>query len=164
MDYLDNLLAEVRQQTTLIPDLVDREVMLRKSEIIKLNIQQIDQHEGADGKLLENDNKIYKGVYAEATEAFAAAGGLFAPPALAPKKAGQPYNWVWTGDFIQNFDVEKFGQDYKVFSTGTGSGDKKAFFDGYKHLFGLTTDNELFILNEVALFVMNQMIEKIYKQ
>lgn len=163
MDYLNNLLTEVRNQTELIPDMVDREVMLRKPEIIKLNIRQIQEHEGSDGKILNNKNKKFTGFYSEATEAFAS-GSLYSPPALTEKKAGQPYNWVWGGDFINNFDIEKFGQDYKVYSTGTGSGDKKAFFDGYKNLFGLTTDNELFILNEVANFVMNQMIEKLYKQ
>jgi hypothetical protein len=37
--------------------------------------------------------------------------------------------------------LEVTNLEYKIFSTGTGIGDKQAFFDGYKNMFGLNKES-----------------------
>ena len=128
----------------VINTLVDEQkkvIILKKNEIIKLNIDNIDNHIGSDGKKLINSDDRYSGRYSKATELISKRENP-----LAPKIAGQPYNWVWDGNFIPNFQIKFTSKDkFEIFSTGTGAGKKYDFFQGYNNLFGLDTErNRIF--------------------
>ena len=109
----------------------------------QLNLEQLNDRKNAKGGVLKNSFRRYSGVYSEATEEIAKSSN-----ALASKKAGEPYNFLWTGDFFKGFELFIRNGDLELFSTGTGNGDKANFFDGYKDLFGLTDENLNQIINE----------------
>lgn len=137
--------------------LIDQQIYRLAPEIIRLNIEQIDNHEGFDGKSLENSNPIYDGTYSKMTSAYASV----AQP-NAPKSAGSPYNFNWTGDFLGNFNLQAVAKGFSIYSTGTGSGDKKAFFEGYKNMFGLTDENISLIEAEVLYYVLEKTLNDVY--
>lgn len=120
-----------------ILDESQRIVEKNENEIIALNIEQIDDSRGSDGKMLKNRDSRFKGIYTLATQMMDDGQG-------APKIAGDPYNFVKTGAFINGFELQISNDLTKasIFSTGTGSGDKKSFFDGYNNMFGLDKENE----------------------
>ena len=97
-----------------------------ENEIIRLNTSQFERGIGNDDKLLKHNSPIFKGVYSLSTQ-------------LAnPKKvAGSLYNFYDTGSFLSGLQIEVDGSltRFSIFSTGTGSGDKKLFFDNYRNLF-----------------------------
>jgi len=101
-------------------------------EIIRLNVNQMQDGEGNDGNNLKHSNKRFKGTYTKMT----AENADFEATAL-PKRAGELYNFGWTGDFLANLQMKIDNREIKIFSTGTGSGDKAMFFSGFKTLFGL---------------------------
>jgi hypothetical protein len=107
-----------------------------ENEFVNLNIKQLEQGIDAEGKTLKNTNKKYSGIYTKATEEIAK---LENP--LAPKKAGELYNFLWYGDLFKGFELFVKTGNLELFSTGTGTDEKAAFFDGYKDLFGLTDEN-----------------------
>lgn len=118
-----------------------------ESVFINLNVEQLENSKGSDGNLLEHkDSQKYKGVYAESTQGFANLDGI-----TTPKTAGDPYNFLWSGDFLDGFELFIKNGDLELFSTGTGSGDKKEFFDGYEHLFSLTDENLYKVIDESLL-------------
>lgn len=122
-----------------------------------LNIDQIEDSQNAEGQILQNRNKKFKGVYAESTQLFALIDGV-----TTPKVKGTPYNFLWTGEFLKGFEMVIRNGDLSFFSTGTGSGDKAAFFKGYDHLFGLTDDNlNRVIDSELLPFLLNYYQEKL---
>ena len=63
-----------------------------------LNIIQLEDSKDSKGKLLKNKNKRFKGVYTQATEEIAKQENP-----KAPKKAGEPYNFLYHGDFLAGF-------------------------------------------------------------
>jgi len=127
----------------------ERIVLKNENKIVSLNVDTMQDGYGGDGRLLQNTNKIFKGVYGLSTQL------------LDPKKiAGTPYTFLKTGAFLGNMqlDLQPSLTKLDIFSTGTGSGDKKLFFDGYKNLFGLTNENEetvnyQIILPELMVFI-----------
>ncbi|MGB0896884.1 MAG: hypothetical protein ACPGRW_06150 [Flavobacteriaceae bacterium] len=135
-----NFLTAQTRAKQLKPAIVKRNLFkyVRSIEklFIDLNIAQIEDSQDAKGELLENTDSRFSGVYSESTQGFADLDGI-----STKKTAGQPYNFLWTGDFIRGFELFIKNGDLELFSTGTGSGDKAAFFDGYQHLFGLTDEN-----------------------
>ena len=100
------------------------------------NIDQIEDSQNAEGQLLKNRNRRFKGVYAESTKNFALIDGI-----TTPKVPGTPYNFLWSGEFLKGFQMFIRNGDLSFFSTGTGSGEKADFFKGYDDLFGLTDEN-----------------------
>lgn len=145
------------QLRSRISDEAERIVYANEDKICSMNIQKIDDHIGSDGQLLKNTNKKYSGTYTFATQLIAST-----EKTVAPKIAGQPYNWLWTGDFIGNFQLKvlKNGTEIDIFSTGEGTGLKKSFFDGYKNLYGLTIEDQK-ILN---MDIIKPELEKFIKQ
>lgn len=145
--------AENLTESNLNNDLFDYIIALKK-EFIKLNTEQINDHVNAKGKLLKNKNKKFTGIYTKATEEIAKAAN---PGPITTKKEGQPYNFVWGGDFMNNFYLYKKQGQITIGSTGTGSGDKEEFFRGYEDLFGLTEENLKGVIRDkiLPLFIKN---------
>lgn len=115
-----------------ILDEQERIVLANENKIVNLNVDTFQDGYGSNGRLLENSNKIFKGIYSLSTQL------------LEPKKvAGTPYNFLETGVFLSNMQIEIQPNltKFDIFSTGTGSGDKALFFKGYNNLFGLNKNN-----------------------
>ena len=106
----------------------ERIILNHENDIVRLNTSQFEQGEGSDDADLFNTDKRYLGFY------------KFNTPG---KTAGQLYNFYETGAFLSGLQLNIFPNliQFSIFSTGTGSGDKKAFFDGYTNLFGLNKNN-----------------------
>lgn len=127
----------------------ERIVLDNENKIISLNVDTFQEGIGSDGKILKNSNDIFKGVYSLSTQL------------VNPKKvAGTPYDFLETGSFISNLqiDLQPNLTKFDIFSTGTGSGEKSLFFAGYNNLFGLdktNTDivNYSIILPELMKFI-----------
>ena len=152
-DYLKNL----KNLRSGLLDEVERIIYANENEIIKLNIQKIDEHIGSDGKKLINDNDRFSGKYSISTELISRVKNP-----LAPKIAGQPYNWVWQGNFVNNFQVEVLPSltQIEIFSTGTGSGLKADFFKGYKNMFGLTVQDQKKLNYDIIYPDLMQFVNK----
>ena len=146
-----------QQLRTTISDEVERIIYANEEDICLMNIQKIDYHIGSDGQALKNTNKKYSGVYQPMTVNISKMEG-----SLLPKVLGQPYNWMWTGQFIGGFKLKviKNSTQIEIYSTGEGSGLKKSFFDGYKNLYGLTLEDQK-ILNQS---IIKPELEKFIKQ
>ena len=110
----------------------ERILLANEARIVSLNVDAMQDGIGSDGKILKNSNPIFKGVYSLSTQ-------------LAnPKKvAGNLYDFYDTGSFLSGLQIEVDGSltRFSIFSTGTGAGDKKLFFDNYRNLFGLNKEN-----------------------
>lgn len=158
MDYLEKLVSSLNNQIGLIPKHLNDEMLLRKDELIKENINNIDNHTGSDSLNLKNTNSLFKGTYKPLTTQLAREGN-----SLTSKNTGDEYNFVWTGAFVEGFEMRTDGFDYVLFSTGTGSGAKKAFFDGYKNLFGIQKTERENLYNEVGYDIITKILTKTYK-
>jgi hypothetical protein len=132
-----------------LQDETERILLSKENEIVNLNIKQIENSTGNDGKLLENNNKRFTGLYSLATQM------------LNPRKtAGDPYTFRDTGNFLNNFElyINPNLTQVEILSTGTGSAEKADFFRGYKNIFGLDKQNQstlnyVIILPELQKFV-----------
>ncbi len=153
----DEYLKKLKFIQNNLLDESERIIYAKENEIIKLNIQKIDEHVGSDGKKLINDNDRFSGKYSISTELISRV-----KKPLAPKIAGQPYNWVWEGNFINNFKVQVLQSvtQIEIFSTGTGSGLKADFFRGYKNMFGLTIQDQKKLNYEIIYPDLMQFVNK----
>lgn len=116
-----------------------RQIRQIEAYLIDLNVKQIEEGKNTRDNVLTNKNSKFTGVYSQATEEIAA---VSSPRPKAEKKAGEVYNFLWEGEFIDGIEVDIEKETFSLFSTGTGTGEKKAFFDGYDYLLGLS-DNDL---------------------
>ena len=127
-DYIDKCNFVIN---TLL-DEQEKVIYKNENEIIRLNTSQFESGNGNDDNQLKHNSPIFKGVYSLSTQ-------------LAnPKKvAGSLYDFYDTGSFLSGLQIEVDGSltRFSIFSTGTGAGDKKLFFDNYRNLFGLNTEN-----------------------
>lgn len=132
MVTINDYLKKVKNAQLKILDEQERSVVRNEDKIISMNISQIEDGMGANGKELKNSNTIFKGVYTMATQ-------LINPD----KVAGDLYTFRETGNFFLGFEANVTADlsHVDVFSTGTGSGDKAIFFKGYNNLFGLDSKN-----------------------
>ncbi|MCH2231676.1 MAG: hypothetical protein MK105_15180 [Crocinitomicaceae bacterium] len=103
---------------------------------IDANIEQLEQHKNSKGNQLRNSDASYTGFYSRTTELYA---NLSNPKAT--KKAGDPYNFLWSGEFLSGFESYITTGKVEIGNTGTGAGKKADFFDGYTDLFGVTMEN-----------------------
>ena len=164
MDYIQQWQQNLKQasQEGNLRRLIDVEIYRLAPQIIALNIAQIEAHQGFDDKPMVNDIRIrsgkrkgelaFPGTYSEKTQEFS--GGV--------KTKGDPYDFNWHGDFLGNFNIKAVGKGFSTYSTGTGSGDKQEFFEGYKNMFGLDTENTATIENEVLYYVLEKSLNQIY--
>ena len=127
-DYIDKCNFVIN---TLL-DEQEKVIYKNENEIIRLNTSQFESGNGNDDNSLKHNSDLFKGVYSLSTQ-------------LAnPKKvAGSLYDFYDTGSFLSGLQIEVDGSltRFSIFSTGTGAGDKKLFFDNYRNLFGLNTEN-----------------------
>ena len=134
----------------------ERIIYAHENEFIKMNTAQFDEGLGSDGKILNNTNPIFDGRYSLFTQIQAEK-----KPAIAPKIAGELYNFAWTGDFLSGLQLEirPNAVQFDIFSTGTGTGDKSIFFAGYTNLFGISdTDRVNSIIYEDLMLWVNKYI------
>ena len=161
--YLDRILTNIQHEKASTAIRVDREVYILEEEIILLNINQIERHEGSDNQPLVNENPTFTGFYQPYTVSVSITGRApKTPPSITKKNVGQPYNFVWRGDFFNGFVLEKQGKNFKIYSTGEGEDKKKEFFDGYKNLYGLNIHNENDVFNEITNKVLETQLKSIY--
>jgi len=126
-------------------------VLANEDKIINLNVDAMQDGKGSDGKILKNSNPIFKGVYSLSTQL------------LDSKKiAGNPYNFLETGAFLGNMQINLQPNltKFDIFSTGTGSGEKALFFSGYTNLFGLDNNNSDIVNYEIILPELMIFIKK----
>lgn len=130
----------------------ERILLANEDKIISLNVDSFQEGIGSDGELLKNNNeKVFKGVYSLSTQL------------LNPKKvAGTPYNFLETGAFLSNMqiDLQPNLTKFDIFSTGTGSGEKSIFFAGYSNLFGLDKSNQEIVNNDIILPELMKFIKR----
>lgn len=138
----DEYLKKIKELRSQILDESERIIYANEKEITSLNIQKIEGGQGSDGSVLKNTNEKYSGTYALGTN-------LLNPT----KKAGSLYTFFETGDFLGNFQVEVLPSliQIEIFSTGTGSGLKADFFQGYKNIYGLTKEDQYKLNYEIIL-------------
>lgn len=134
-----------------ILDEQERIVLKNENKIVSLNVLQIENSKGSDGKLLKNTDTRFKGRYTMATQM------------MNPNKiAGNPYDFIQTGDFMKSFELDIANDLTKIniFNTGTGSEGKASFFKGYTNLFGLDKENQNRLNNEIILPELQLFIKK----
>ena len=131
MDFVKNVRDNIPQQTEGI-------INRNKAEIFDMNQKQIENRVNVDGGTLINSGK-FSGFYSPLTAEIA----KLEPKPLLQKISGQPYNFVWGGDFASSYKINFKKNAIEIYNTGTGSGAKKSFFDGYNNkLIGLIPENQ----------------------
>ena len=142
-----------KKARALKPQIVKREILnyLKKIDNVffDLNIKRLEKSENAIGGDLinsvkkKNGEEKYTGFYTRATELISKEENP-----LAQKIEGKPYNFLYSGDFIKGFESYTKGESIEWLSTGTGSEDKKEFFDGYEHFYGLADEDKLIVIKD----------------
>ena len=146
-DYIKKCELVARQ----ILDEQERIVLANENRIVSLNVDAFQDGLGSDDRILQNTNKVFKGVYSLSTQL------------LDPKKvAGTPYNFFETGAFLSNLQINLQPNltKFDIFSTGTGSGEKALFFSGYKNLFGLNKNNSDIVNYDIVYPELMKFIKK----
>lgn len=161
MDYIQLLQKRINSisENAIERDIFDEFFKLEKV-IVDMQQNQISQHQGFDDRKLERfsgeDSK-----YKYTTQWYA--DNNIPYPSLTSKPGGEDYNFVWGGDFMGNFRMKRQNKGLELYSTGTGSGLKEAFFEDYKNMFGLNSENTATIENEVLFYVFEKTLNNIYK-
>ena len=126
-------------------------ILANEDKIISLNVDAFQSGMGSDDKQLKNSNPIFKGVYSLSTQL-----------TNSRKIAGNTYNFLETGAFLSNMQINMQPSltKFDIFSTGTGSGDKSIFFAGYNNLFGLTNENKRIVNYEIIYPKLMEFIKK----
>lgn len=112
-----------------------------EKDIIYLNVEQMQSGKGSDDGILKSS--AWGGSYTALTEEIASQ-----QKTILPKIEGRLYNFGWEGDFLNNMELKVSNLEYIVFSTGTGAGGKKAFFDSYQNMFGLNKESRTKLIDE----------------
>ena len=111
-----------------------------EGEAIKANKLQLVKGEDVEGNNVGN--------YALSTQGYANADGI-----PVPKKFGEPYNFTWSNKFFGGFKLALGNDHITLYSTGVGSGNKKAFLTT-NNLFGLNDENlKVIIQKEIIPFI-----------
>lgn len=129
-----------------ILDEQERIILANESQIVSLNVNAFQDGKGSDDKDLFNTNDKYTGIYKN----------------VAGQKKTGLYDFLETGDFISNLQIDMLPSltKFDIFSTGTGSGDKSIFFAGYTNLYGLDKENTDFVNYEIILPELMNYIKK----
>ena len=129
----------------------ERIILANENKIINLNVDAFQSGMGSDDKQLKNNNEIFKGVYSLSTQL-----------TNSRKIAGNPYNFLETGAFLSNMqiNIQPNLTKFDIFSTGTGSGDKSIFFAGYNNLFGLNKNNTEIVNYQIILPELMKFIKR----
>lgn len=116
-----------------VDSLTDAIIKENKSEIIDLNADRL-----SEGKNIDN---ITVGHYTYATEQISKESS---PRPLKPKRAGEPYNFIWSGDLFSNMFIKHESEKLEIDSTGTGNSKKRDFVKKNR-LLGFTESDEKFV-------------------
>jgi hypothetical protein len=152
MITINDYLRKVQFVRDNILNETENSVARNENKIINLNVNQFENSIGTDGLMLKNKSSVFSGVYS-----------LFTQMINPLKIAGDPYTFFDTGDFLGSFQVDMSSDLTKVLitNTGTGSGDKKSFFDGYQNkLIGLTKENAFKLNYEIIKPDLDNFIKK----
>ncbi|QQV90490.1 structural protein [Polaribacter phage Danklef_1] len=154
------LVSQLARAQKLTPNKLEKDIFnfikSIENKFFDANIKRLERGEDAKGGLLTNKDRRFSGLYTQTTEDISR---LENP--LAPKRAGDPYNFLYTGDFVRGFQMFQKTGRVEIFSTGTGSGDKAAFFSGYDGLHD-TSDEDLkrIIKEDILPHLQNNVIRK----
>ena len=129
-----------------LPKVVQTTLYESEKDIVFFNATQMQEGKGNDGKNLKHSNKKVKGVYTKFTEEIASHENP-----ILPKKAGELYNFGYTGSFLANLKINVDSTKLKIFSTGTGVSEKSLFFKGYLNMFGLNQESKDELIREKGL-------------
>lgn len=137
---------------------IDVEKMVRKILLDnKKEIFEILQDEQL-GKGLDADGKLI-GTYSPATDALASSSVAIAIGG-APRKdkiAGQPYNFEWTGDLFDNFDISfETTNTYSLFST---DGKAELLEEKYGNIFDFTDAHNDRVNKTIILPEINRLLK-----
>lgn len=114
-----------------------------RSEIIFLNKEQLKRGEDTEGNLT--------GTYSEATEKFYGGAEL-------GKYEGDPYNFQWTGDFFDGFNIEFNDGHLSFFSRDSKTPELEKKYGYMSSLLGLNTDNRYTLEYE---FIKPDLLEQL---
>jgi len=144
MNVLDykNKLNSISVQS-LVKDAVNR----NKFQIIELNQIELDQGKNYLGQVV--------GKYAKSTELIAKTENP-----RQPKKAGQPYNFEYTGALFDGMFIKYDGKAIKINSKGLGDNEKQLFLEIGKAL-GFTEESGVIINYDILLPDLQQKIKQI---
>jgi hypothetical protein len=162
MDYIQLLQKRLQGlNDNVISGFVYDEYFKLEDKITELQISQIRNHKGFDDKILNNG---YGNSYAKSTQDYADRQVPYA--SRTKKTAGNPYNFEWGGDFIDNFSIRKKNKGIEIFSYGalsTVTAGKTEFFQSYDNMFGLNTENTSTIESEVLYYVLEKTFTRLYQ-
>lgn len=144
----------------------ERIIMDNEEEIVNLNRLQISKHENTQGQKLENKQiPPFYGYYEAATQQYALNKDPY--PSLTTKPLGYAYNFVWSGEFFEKFEIQMSAdkKTFKIWSTELDEeSGKKDFFEGYSWLLGLTIKNQILFENQILEPNLKNYINKnLYK-
>lgn len=130
MATIASMLRKVENALDGIYPETERIINQHEQEIINLNVkdQIFTKHQDREGKPLPKYKKDYKMPPG-------------ADPSGFPKKKGEPYNLVWTGDFKDMFHVEVMEYD-QVTLFNTDPKQKKIFKKTGDKVVGLNKENQ----------------------
>lgn len=155
---VNDLLKSATRLRDNILDETEKIVYANENIIIRLQTEQIEQGRGNDGKPLRNRNPLFTGRYTLSTQLVSQEKNL-----LAPKIAGELYNFLATGAFLSSFEVEVDASKTKVIiiNTGTGSGQKADFFQGYgDKLLSLDDENSERLNFDIILPKLQEFVQR----
>lgn len=128
-------MATLLEQSKRLKKLTEKSIerqLFKAVRSVEDKIIQLNQSQLAIGR--DKDN-VQVGVYADITAKYAEEGNV-----LQSKDAGSPYNFQWSGDFFDGFNLSVSGVEATISSKGVGSGGKKEFLTT-SNLFGLNEEN-----------------------
>jgi len=115
--------------------------------LIDIQQERLSKGQDTEGKIL--------GRYTIATEGYALFGD---PKPIQPKKAGQPYNLEWTGEFFESMFLQVFQTKATFRSRGKGWLSLNKQFDD---LMGLDEDGKESALSE---FLFNAFVKRVRRR
>jgi hypothetical protein len=136
-----------------LPNIARQAIINNASEIVLLVKSQLSQGFNSFGNNLSFSTKQNSGsgFYAESTKAFAIRDNVF-----TPKNEGDPYNFSWSGETLDNLQMGNIGKD--SFDVTTVGYKKKLLEEIYGEIFELTEENNLYVNIEIILPTLQQHI------
>jgi hypothetical protein len=144
LDYI-KILKSIGSKSS-IDSIVSDVIQKNKSQIIDINLINLDSG-------LDNKDRIV-GTYLPTTQA-RAEDALIKPN--QSKIAGQPFNFDWTGQFINRIYITYRSNKIKFLSRGMGDSEKRTFIET-NNLLGVSQKGSDIINNEI---IRPQVIQEI---
>lgn len=133
-----------------IPSLTAVVIKENQNQIVQVNQIALDKGENYIGQVV--------GTYAKSTELIAKEN----PIPNQPKKAGQPYNFDWSGNLLERMFITYQNTTIKFDSRGKGDNQKQLFVS-INRLLGVDENGEKIINFEIILPDLQKKFKKITK-